>query len=322
MDIPQGGPAALGAAAPRLDPAPLTFAGDPLDRAGDRRSEPGWLAARLAEPDALLLPLHDGRPLAEPAPEGGVRLGYAPASLAGPLAADGERLAFLGLWKATPVFALDVEDAAAAAAFAPYGRFEELRSILVALPGPEAAIAGRARALFEWRLRHRFCANCSAATAVADGGWKRLCPSCGAEHFPRTDPVAIMLPVRGDRCLLGRSPRFPPGMMSALAGFVEPGEALEEACAREIEEEAGLKATAVRYRFSQPWPFPHSLMLGLIAEVGEGEERPQPGEIEELRWFTRPEAARLAAGETVDGRSCPPPTAIAHRLIQAWSAEG
>ena len=305
-----------------MDTPAMTFAGDPLDRAGDRRADPDWIAARLADPDALLLPLHEGRPLVEPAPGGGVRLGYAPARMAVPLGGEGERLAFLGLWKATPVFALDVEDGDGAQALAAYGRFEELRPALASLPGPEAAIAGRARALFEWRRRHRFCSNCGARTDVVDAGWKRLCPQCRAEHFPRTDPVAIMLPVRGDRCLLGRSPRFPPGMFSALAGFVEPGETLEEACRREVREEAGLEAGAVRYLFSQPWPFPHSLMLGLVAEVAEGAEQAQPDEIEELRWFTRAEAARLAEGETVGGCTVPPATAIAHQLIRTWSGEG
>ena len=303
-------------------PGPITFAGDPLDRAGDRRDDADWIAARLSDPDALLLPLHDGRPLVEPASDGGVRLGYAPTSMASPLAAGGERLAFLGLWKATPVFALDVEDDGDAQAFSAYGRFEELRPVLAALPGPEAAIAGRARALFEWRRRHRFCANCGARTEVVEAGWKRLCPQCRAEHFPRTDPVAIMLAARGDRCLLGRSPRFPPGMFSALAGFVEPGETLEEACAREVREEAGLETTAVRYLFSQPWPFPHSLMLGLVAEVADGAERAQPGEIEALRWFSRDEAARLVSGAAVDGCTVPPSTAIAHTLIRAWAEAG
>ena len=297
-----------------------TFAGDPLDRAGEHRSDPDWIAARLADPDALLLPLHDGRPLVEPAP-GGARLGYAPAASAAALSGAGERLAFLGLWKTTAVFALDVEGVAEAAAYAAYGRFEELRPALAVLPGPEAAIAGRARALFEWRRRHRFCANCGAPTRVMDAGWKRVCPGCGAEHFPRTDPVAIMLAVRDGRCLLGRSPRFPPGMFSALAGFVEGGETLEEACARELQEEAGVEATSVRYLFSQPWPFPHSLMLGLVAEVAEGVERAQPGEIEALRWFDRPEAARLCAGETVDDCTVPPATAIAHQLILEWSRQ-
>ncbi len=298
-----------------------TFAGAPLDRAGERRGEADWIAAQLADPAALLLPLREGRPLVEPAPGGGDRLAYAPAALATAPGVDRDGLAFLGLWRTTPVFALDADEAEAGA-FAEYGRFEELRPLLATLAPAEAAIAGCARALFEWRRRHRFCANCGARTAAAEAGWKRVCPRCEAEHFPRTDPVAIMLAVRGRRCLLGRSPRFPPGMFSALAGFVEPGETLEEACAREVREEAGLTATRVRYLFSQPWPFPHSLMMGLIAEVEDGAEVPQPGEIEALRWFTRAEARALAAGEPVDGCTIPPPTAIAHQLVRAWSEEG
>lgn len=296
-----------------------TFAGNPLDRAGERRGDADWIAARLTDPDALLLPLHDGRPLVEPAPGGGERLAYAPARMASALSGDGERLAFLGLWNATPVFALDLDDSGDAGAFSAYGRFEELRPLLAALPAPEAAIAGTAKALFEWRRRHRFCANCGAASRAAEGGWKRVCPACSAEHFPRTDPVAIMLAVRGEACLLGRSPRFPPGMFSALAGFIEPGETIEEACARELKEEAGVEALSVAYRFSQPWPFPSSLMIGLIAEVAEGAETAQPGEIEALRWFTREEARRLCADEGVDGCFVPPPTAIARQLLRVWS---
>ena len=144
------------------------------------------------------------------------------------------------------------------------------------------------------------------------------CPACGAEHFPRIDPVTIMLIVRGDQCLLGRQPRFPPGMFSALAGFVEPGESIEEACAREVKEESALTALRVTYHSSQPWPMPHSLMIGLIAEVDEGEAVADPDELDEVRWFTRDEARRLLAGELL-GLFCPPPMAIAHSLIRAWA---
>ena len=305
-----------------LDGFRNTFAGNPLDRAGERRGDEAWTAARLADPDALLLPLHDGRPLIETAPDGGVRLGYAPATMASALAAGGEGLAFLGLWKSTAVFALDLDDAADAAAFREYGAFEELRPVLAGLPAADAAIAGTAKALFEWRRRHRFCAACGQPSRSAEAGWKRICPACEVEHFPRTDPVAIMLAVRGERCLLGRSPRFPPGMFSALAGFVEPGETIEEACARELKEEAGLEAERVRYLFSQPWPFPSSLMIGLVAEVGEGVEAAQPDEIEELRWFTRDEARRLCTDEPVDGCFVPPPTAIARQILRVWSEGG
>ena len=298
-----------------------TFAGNPLDRAADRRGDAEWIETRLADADSLLLPLFDGKPLVEPASAGGVRLGYAPAGMGTAISRDGERLAFLGLWKNTAVFALDVDDPGEAQAFREYGAFEELRPVLAALPAGEAAIVGAAKALFEWRRSHRFCAGCGQPSRTAEAGWKRICPACAAEHFPRTDPVAIMLAERDGRCLLGRSPRFPPGMFSALAGFVEPGETLEEACARELKEEAGLEATRVRYLFSQPWPFPNSLMIGLIAEVAEGQETAQPDEIEALRWFTREEARRLCADQPVDGVFVPPATAIARQLLRVWAEE-
>jgi NAD+ diphosphatase len=155
---------------------------------------------------------------------------------------------------------------------------------------------------------------------VADGGWKRVCPACNAEHFPRTDPVVIMLPVRGERCLVGRQAVWPTGMWSALAGFLEPGESVEEACARELKEEAALETLSVRYHSTQPWPYPNSLMIGLIAEVAEGEATPDQTELEAVRWFTREEARALIAGE-IEGAFAPPPLAIAHQLIKAW-AEG
>lgn len=300
-----------------------TFAGNPLDRASDRRGDAAWVAAQLAAPDTLVLPLWNGQPLAEDAPGGGVRLGYVPGGMAREIAGDAEPLLFMGLWKETAVFALDMESAAdpASGPFAGFGRFEELRPLAAQLTPAEAAIAAGARATFEWRRRHRFCSNCGQPSHVAEAGWKRICPACGAEHFPRTDPVVIMLPVRGEMCLLGRQPRFPPGMHSALAGFLEPGESIEEACARELKEEAALQALSVRYHSSQPWPYPGSLMIGLIAEMDEGEARPDQTELESVRWFSRAEAGRMAAGESVDGCFCPPPLAIAHQLVKAWAAD-
>jgi NAD+ diphosphatase len=159
---------------------------------------------------------------------------------------------------------------------------------------------------------------CGQQSEAVDGGWKRKCPACGTEHFPRTDPVAIMLAVNHDRCLLGRQASFPPGMYSALAGFMEPGESIEEACARELYEEAALRATSVRYHSSQPWPFPSNLMIGLIAQVADGEAIADQAELEAVRWFTRDEARSLMRGE-FEGLSCPPPLAIAHQLIKAWA---
>lgn len=142
------------------------------------------------------------------------------------------------------------------------------------LPPSDAGILATAKAMFEWRGRHSNCANCGQPSQAKDGGWKRQCASCNAEHFPRTDPVVIMLAYHGDRCMLGRQEAWPAGMFSALAGFLEPGESIEEACARELAEEAGLRTLNVRYHSSQPWPYPSSLMIGLIAEVEDDEGAP------------------------------------------------
>ena len=309
-----------------------TFAGNPLDRASDHRNDPDWLAAQLADPRALGVALWNGRPLIEDAaPEdavpgetnagGDVQIAYLQASMVRQLAGSDERLLFLGLWKNTPVFACDLEDAAdpSLGALAGMGRFEELRAVALRLPPPEAAICATAKGLFEWRRRHRFCAACGQASDVADGGWKRVCPSCRTEHFPRTDPVVIMLPVFQDRCLLGRQAAWPPGMFSALAGFLEPGESIEEACAREIREEAGLTADSVRYHSTQPWPYPSSLMIGLIAEVTDDQAAPDQTELEAVRWFTREEAEAVLRGR-YEGVFAPPPLAIAHQLLAAWVA--
>jgi NAD+ diphosphatase len=168
-------------------------------------------------------------------------------------------------------------------------------------------------ALLNWHRRHRFCANCGTRTKSAEAGHVRRCPNCGAEHHPRTDPVVIMLVEDGDRAMLGRQPTWPPGRYSALAGFVEPGESLEEAVAREVREESGVHLTDVRYRSSQPWPFPTSLMLGFRARWASGEPAVGDGELEDVRWFTREE---IAGGQV----QLPPPEAIARRLIEEWLA--
>ena len=175
--------------------------------------------------------------------------------------------------------------------------------------------------MFEWRRRHGFCSACGQPTLAIEGGWKRVCESCRTEHFPRTDPVVIMLPTIGERCLLGRQAVWPKGMYSALAGFLEPGESIEEACAREVYEEAGLVTTSVRYHSTQPWPYPSSLMIGLICEVETNEAVADQIEIEEVRWFTREETRKLIAGELNDARA-PGGMAIAFQLIKAWAQEG
>jgi len=297
-----------------------TFSGNPLDRAADRRVSPEWIAAQRASGEAMAVALWRGEVLVEPAPEGGERLAYLKADMAED--AVGAEAVFLGLWQDTPVFAVDFKGGAdpTAGPLAGLGRFQEMRGAGVILAAPEAGIAATAKSLFDWHDHHGFCSACGHETEVVDGGWKRLCPACRVEHFPRVNPVTIMLPVFGDRCLVGRQAAWPKGRMSALAGFVEPGESIEEACARELEEEAGLKAIRVAYHSSQPWPFPSSLMIGLIAEVSHDDARPDQTELEAVRWLTRDELIRVLASDAGwDGVLPPPPLAIARTLMQAWA---
>jgi len=296
------------------------FSGNPLDRASDRRSDVAGMERLRTDPATLVLPLWNGQPFVEKTADG-FRLAYLGDEIGRTLTEANETRLFLGLWKDTPVFAVDLEERTdpSAGPLSGLGEFRDMRALAMALTPAEAAIAATAKGVFEWRRRHRFCAVCGAPSEAAEGGWKRVCPSCKAEHFPRTDPVVIMLPVIGERCLMGRQKVWPKGMWSALAGFLEPGETLEEACARELNEEAGLTAVRVHYHSNQPWPFPNSLMVGLIAEIAEGEAVPDEAELEAVRWFTRDEAKALIAG-ALEGAFCPPPMAIAHQLLKSWAA--
>jgi len=299
------------------------FSGNPLDRSGDLRNDAAWLAEQEANPEALAMILWEGRPLIEPH-DGAERLVWLSLGHARDLARD--RDVFLGLWKGAPVFAAEFEGSIdpTSGPAGGLGRFVEMREAAVVLPEADAGIAATAKSLFDWRRRHGFCAACGKATDQASGGWKRVCAACGTEHFPRVDPVVIMLPVyKGGAepvCLLGRQAAWPAGRMSALAGFMEPGEAIEEACAREVMEEAGLTVCDVRYHSSQPWPFPAQLMIGLIAEVTTDEAAPDQTELEAVAWLTKAEA-RAVLDETHPTIHAPPPYAIARRLLESWAAE-
>ena len=176
----------------------------------------------------------------------------------------------------------------------------------------------QAKAVLHWHARHRYCSNCGMLTESIDAGWRRDCPHCKTQHFPRTDPVVIMLAVDGDDCLLGRSPRFAPTMWSCLAGFIEPGETIEEAVRRETLEEAGIACGRVRYLASQPWPFPMSLMIGCVAQALGREIVLHDKELEAARWFSRDEAASMLTRRHAGGLTAPPPVAIAHHIIRAW----
>jgi NAD+ diphosphatase len=275
----------------------------------------------LADPRTRILALRDLRPLIR----GGdsLALDWQEATPWRDQIDGGATLILLGLADGRAHFAIDA--AGAGAAPGPDRELPDVRALAPALATGEAAILAEARSLLDWHARHRFCAQCGSPTQAASAGWVRRCPECRVSHFPRTDPVVIMLAVRGKRALLGRNRRRPGARFSCLAGFVEPGETLEEAVRREVREEAGVRCGRVRYLAAQPWPFPSSLMIGFLAEALTEEITVDPEELAEARWFTRHEiremVARAAAGPDDPAQvSLPPPIAIAHHICRRWSS--
>jgi NAD+ diphosphatase len=203
-------------------------------------------------------------------------------------------------------------------------KITDLRSIAVQglVAADHLPPLAEAKALLGWHARHRFCPNCGSPTKVVEAGWRRDCPSCKAQHFPRTDPVVIMLVIRGDRCVLGRSLRFAPTMWSCLAGFAEPGETIEDAVRREVLEEAGITCGRVKYFASQPWPFPSSIMIGCHAEALSDTVVVDREELEDARWFDREELASMLKRQHPQGLTTPPPVAIAHHIIRDYVENG
>ena len=305
-------------------PGPHVFAGNPYDRAQHLRRDAGWLAKAIEDRASRFLPLWRLMPLVTDGDQ--PALAWQPPGLMRDLATEGS-VVLLGLEGGRPRFAADVSALPEPIEEEPLGRagiFAEVRALAPRLAAGEAGIVAQARAMVDWHLRHTFCAVCGAKTAPREGGYMRRCESssCEAEHFPRTDPVVIMIVARGDSCVLGRQTHFPERMYSALAGFVEPGESIEEAVRREVAEEVSLEVCVVRYHSSQPWPFPSSLMIGCIAETAEQTITIDPAELEDARWFTRAEVrTALAAAEGEAGLRMPPPMAIAHQLARWWAAQ-
>ena len=299
---------------------------DPFDRLGFVRSalvrhsaerEGVGLMRHADDPAARTILIAGEVPILRPTPEGATSL--LPLS---DLARAPERFeqVFLGTQEGRPVLAtLAAPEAAEAFRADPDFRVLDLRSIAVQglVPADELGLLATAKALLFWHSRHRFCPNCGAATALSCAGFRRDCARCGAQHFPRTDPVAIMLVSRGERCLLARQARFMPGMYSCLAGFIEPGETIEDAVRRETFEEAGVRVGAVRYLASQPWPFPSSLMIGCLGEALTEDLTLDRQELEDGRWFDRDEVRLMIERRHPDGLSTPPPMAIAHFLIRS-----
>lgn len=282
----------------------LTFTRSPLDHAGLARSNPEFIDSALRDPAAGCV-LFSGGDVVMSA-EGDPLVLHPSQAQAMGLRPPG--LIFLGVEGHRPWFAGAAETAQAGPPL------DFRRATMMAEPDM-AAILGRARAILAWHGRRTYCSNCGTPNAPRDGGTKLVCPSCGTEHFPRTDPSVIMLPYSGDRCVMGRQPAWPPGVFATLAGFMEPGETIEEACAREVMEETGLKVISARYIASQPWPFPSTLMIGLLAEIEPGDPV-AADDIEEARWFTRDEVRELYEGPLM--RWGPPHYSISRRLIETW----
>ena len=306
-----------------LGPKPhLAYANSPLERAAERRGDDGALAS-LRQAGSCLHYVVGGEWVVLKKTGNGLDPVFSFSEVRA--LADEVQPLFLGLQGEGARFGAGLDPKFAESLKAREEFFvTDLRSIAVqGLVAPDHLPAlAETKALLHWHARHRFCANCGASTNVSQGGWRRDCPQCQAQHFPRTDPVVIMLAVKGERCLLGRSARFAPGMWSCLAGFVEPGESIEDATRRETKEEAGIDCGRVKYFDSQPWPFPMSLMIGCHAEALSEEITVDRDELEDARWFDRDEIVLMLKRQHPKELFAPPPVAIAHHILRAWVEDG
>lgn len=309
----------------------VTFGGSGLDRAAHLRGDAAALASLRA--GGRVLPLWQGKPLVA-----GEGLFWVPFGHPALSDATAEPI-FLGLSEdGTGLYAQDISAWVPAPGTDPVqpgfldptaqhhpalpldATFQELRAVMAGLTARDAELAATARAITGWHRSHGFCAACGAPSLVAKAGWQRDCPACGTSHFPRTDPVVIMLITHGNRVLLGRNAAWPQGMYSLLAGFIEPGETMEAAVRREVFEESGVRVGAVRYLASQPWPFPASLMFGCAGEALDDTIRIDPEEIEDALWVTREEMLSVMAGRHATIKPARK-GAIAHFLIVNWLAD-
>jgi NAD+ diphosphatase len=301
---------------------PNFYASAAVDRLGHLRRDEQWIAQRLADPQTRILPVWRTHNL--------VIAGAMPSAAwlsverAAPLLGEVREVAFLGFHESIAHFAIEVshlEDPTPIASLAEAAAFADLRTVGPLLERNQGALLAYARGMMHWHGRHRFCGVCGHPTESLEAGHVRRCTNeaCGTSHFPRTDPAVIMLVHDGDRVVLGRQKIWPPGMHSVLAGFVEPGESLEDAVRREVAEEVGIALAEVTYHSSQPWPFPSSIMLGFTARAATTDLNPATDEIETARWYTR---AELRASPENEVFRLPRRDSIARRLVDDWLAEG
>lgn len=298
----------------------IPFSGDPLDRAGNEKRNPDWVAQKLAAPDTRFLPFWRLNPLTtlEQPPQ----LLWLDRSVLTHQPEDNHPV-LLGMRDDVAHFAVDLSPLAdpIMELGVEGGAFNDTRAVAPLL-GLDAGTVAHGRSMLDWHNRHRYCPRCSAATDPRDAGAFRKCDECGAEHFPRTDPVVIMVVWHGNKCILGRQKAWQPGFYSALAGFIDQGESMEDAVRREVKEEVGLEVDEVQYRASQPWPFPSSLMIGCFARATSDQETIDPIELDGARWFSRAEIRNAFEnpGES-HGFGVPGAVAIAHHIIKDWSEQ-
>lgn len=294
---------------------PHIFAENPIDRAAIARRDEGWVRAQREDARGLYLPLRRLEPavVRHSAPH----LAWLPRAdaLGLPLLAEHREPLLLGVLDGVPRFAVAVQDGTELSG----AEFGESRVLGPELPPGEAGMLAQARSIVDWHWRHRFCGLCGAPTVAVEGGARRHCPSCNARHYPQVSPSMIVVVAQGDRCLLARRPRAPQQRYSCLAGFVEIGESIEEAVAREVYEECGVHVGDVTYHSSQPWPFPATLMIGCIAEATSTEIRIDPEEIEEAGWFDRAQVRDALDRRPGANLVLPDRVAIAHHIIRAWA---
>ncbi|MGC1408093.1 MAG: NAD(+) diphosphatase [Acetobacteraceae bacterium] len=298
---------------------PNVYSSSPLDRVGTRREDAAWIEQRLHDPDTLFVPVWRNRNLVRGMNDGAPEAVFISGEMAQTLRMQGGPWAFLGLHDELAIFAMDISTAEDPVPLLSedLGTFVDLRSVGWGVARPEASILAHARGLLHWRARHRFCGVCGSVCEARSAGHVMVCTACEVQHFPRTDPAVIMLVTRDDHALLGHSQRFPrSSMYSTLAGFVEPGETLEEAVRREVFEESGIKVGDVQYHSSQPWPFPGNIMLGFYGEGLSEAITIDPEEMLDVRWFSREQIRDSEA----NGFLLPRADSIARRLIEDWMA--
>ena len=297
------------------------YSSSPLDRIATRRDDDAWIERELRNPESLFVPVWRSRSLVTGMDSGKPEAVYISGEIATQLRMSDGPWVFLGLLNEKAVFAIDISAAEDPGSLLPesIGTFVDLRSVGWGVPKPEASVLAHARGMTHWRARHRFCGVCGGACEVKSSGHVMRCTVCEAQHFPRTDPAVIMLVHQGDRAILGHSTRFPrAAMYSTLAGFVEPGETLEEAVRREVQEEVGVTCGDVHYHSSQPWPFPGNIMLGFYAEALTQEITIDPEELKDAKWFTRDQMRN----SELHGFQLPRLDSIARRLIEDWLTHG